>query len=63
MRVLTPSEAVTAVVMVLGPTANAMGADAVPDATAVPFTVTVEPDAATAGVIFIEVIALSTYVE
>ena len=51
--VVTPSWAVTMVVMVFGPTFKAIGAEAVPEATAVPFTVTVDVVTAVTGVIVI----------
>lgn len=51
---VTPSCAVTLVVITFGPIANAMLAEAVPDVTAVPFTVTVVVASATVGVTVID---------
>ena len=48
--VVTPSWAVTTVVMVFGPTFKAIGAEAVPEATVVPFTFTVDVGTAVTGV-------------
>ena len=49
-----PSCAVTTIVMVLAPTARFIGVEAEPEATAVPFTVTVAVASVTVGVIVIE---------
>ena len=51
--VVVPSWAVTTVVMVFAPTFNAIGADALPEATAIPLTVTVDVGTAVTGVIVI----------
>lgn len=48
------------VVMVLGPTTKAMLPDAVPEVTAIPFTVTVAVASAVVGVTFTDVVALLT---
>ena len=50
----------TTVVMVLLPTFSAMGAEAVPLATAVPFTLTVAPGVSTVGVMVVLPVALGT---
>jgi hypothetical protein len=52
--VVVPSCAVTTVVITLLPKANAIGALALPEATLVPFTVTVAVMSATVGVTVIE---------
>ena len=57
---VTPSVAVTMVVMVFGPTTKGILADAVPELTAVPFTVTVAVASLVVGVTVIEVMALLT---
>ena len=59
--VVEPSCAVTTVVMVFGPTTKGILADAVPEATAVPFTVTVAVSSLVVGVRVIEVMALLTF--
>ena len=55
-----PSCAVITVVMVFEPTANAIGADAVPHITAVPFTFTVAADTEVVGVRVMDVTELAT---
>ena len=55
--VVTPSWAVTMVEITLVPTFSAIGPEAVPDVTAVPFTVIVELDTAVVAVILIELTA------
>ena len=57
---VTPSWAVTMVVIVLVPTANVIAPEALPDATAVPFTVTVAVASATVGVTVTEAVPLVT---
>ena len=54
---VTPSCAVTTVVILFEPTANAIGPDAAPEATAVPLTFTVAVDTAVVGVMVIDVTA------
>ena len=49
---------VTTVVMVFCPTVNGMAADAVPDVTAVPFTVIVAAPSLAVGVTVMDVVAL-----
>jgi len=56
--VAEPPKAVTTVVMVFSPTANSIGPEAVPDVTAVPFTVTV---ALLAEVVGVTVILLTPF--
>ena len=51
---VTPSWAVTTVVMVFEPGANAIGPDAVPEATAVPFTFTVAVETTVVGVMVMD---------
>lgn len=51
--VVAPSWAVTTVVMAFNPAFNAIGADAVPDATVMPFTFTVDVGTAVNGVMVI----------
>ena len=46
--------------MVLGPATRAIEFDAVPEATGAPFTVTVEPEYAKAGVIFMLAVLFGT---
>ena len=60
--VVMPSWAVTTVVMVFAPTLNAIGAEAVPGATAVPFTVTVDVGTAVKGVMVIVAAPFTTFV-
>ena len=60
--VVTPSWAVTTVVMVLAPTFKAIGADAVPEVTAVPFTFTVDVGTAVTGVMVIVAAPFTTLV-
>ena len=55
-----PSCAVTKTVIVFDPTANVIAAEALPDATAVPFTVTVAVGSATVGVTVMDVVPLAT---
>ena len=55
-----PFWAVTTVLMVLGPTAKGMDSEAVPDATAVPFTFTVAFTSLVVGVNLIEETLLAT---
>ena len=57
---VTPSFAVTIVVIVLAPTFKLIFPEAVPLLTIVPFTVTLAPDTATVGVTVIELVALLT---
>ena len=58
--VVVPSWAVTMVVIVFGPTASAIESEALPEATVVPFTVTVAVASATVGVTVRLVTALAT---
>jgi len=58
--VFVPFCAVTTVVMVFEPTFNAMAPDAVPEFTAIPFTVTVEVATLVFGVTVIDVMVLAT---
>ena len=58
--VVTPSCAVTMVVMVFDPTANAIAPDAVPEATVVPSTVIVAVGSALVGVTVMEVTPVTT---
>ena len=58
--VVTPSCAVTFILMAFAPTANAIGADAVLLATAVPFTFTDAVASSKAGVTVTELVALGT---
>ena len=60
--VVVPSCDVTTVVMVLSPLAKAMLPDAVPEVTAVPFTVTVALGSSVVGVTVTDAIALLTVV-
>ena len=55
-----PPEAVTKTVMVLAPTDKGIAVEAAPEATAFPFTVTVDVEVATVGVTLIDVVALAT---
>ena len=57
---VTPSCAVTAVVMVLFPAARAIALEAVPEVVAIPLTVTVAVGSATVGVTVMEVTELAT---
>ena len=57
---LTPSCAVTTVVIVFTPTANAMLPEAVPEVTAEPFTFTAAVALAVTGVRVTDVVALLT---
>ena len=57
---VVPSCAVTTVVIVLGPTDNAIDPDALPLATVVPLTFTVALGSFTVGVTVIVVVALLT---
>ena len=61
--VVVPSEAVTMVVMVLLPTVSGMLPDGAPEATAVPFTVTVALASLTVGVRVMLLVALLTEAE
>ena len=56
----TPSSAVTAVVMILAPTFKGIAADAAPDITIVPFTVTVDVETTVVGITCMLLIALLT---
>jgi hypothetical protein len=58
--VVTPSCAVTIVVITFPPTLKAIGPDAVPDVTAVPLTVTVAAASLVVGVTVMLVVALLT---
>jgi len=57
---VTPSCAVTTVLMVLGPTASAMLPDAIPELTTVPFTVTEAVASLVVGVTVTDAVALLT---
>jgi hypothetical protein len=59
--VVVPSCAVTSIVMVLLPTASAIGALALPDVTDVPFTFTVAVESVTVGVTVIEFVTFVTF--
>ena len=56
-----PSCAVTNMVMVFAPTINGIAADAVPEVTAVPFTVTVAFGSVVVGVTVTDVMAFVTF--
>ena len=58
--VVTPSWAVTTVVMVVWPTAKAIAPDAVPEVTVAPFTFIVAVGSAAVGVTVTEAVALTT---
>ena len=61
VMVVVPSALVTTVVMVvLAPSAKAIGPDAVPDVTAVPFTAIVAFGSCAVGVTVTEAVALTT---
>ena len=60
--VVTPSWAVTMVVMVFTPTFSAIGEEAVPEVTAIPFTVTVDVGTAVTGVMVIVAAPFTTLV-
>ena len=57
---VTPSWAVTTVVMVLGPTVKGRFCEALPEITAIPFTVMVAPGSAAVGVTVIDVTPFTT---
>ena len=57
---MVPSSAVTSTVIGLAPTTSGIEALAVPDATGVPFTLTVEVASVIVGVIATPVVALAT---
>ena len=59
---VTPSAAVTTVLIALSPTDKLMGGDAVPEATGAPFTVMLAASSADTGVIVMDVTALDTLV-
>ena len=58
--VVTPSCAVTMVVIVFGPTINGIAPDAVPDVTAAPFTFIAAFGSALVGDIVMDVVVLPT---
>ena len=57
---VTPSGAVTTVLITFGPTTSGNAADAAPEATIFPFTFTVAPVLLVVGVTVIEAVALLT---
>ena len=59
--VVVPSEAVTTVVMVLGPTTKGRLADADPDVILVPFTFTVAAASLVVGVTVTDVMVVATF--
>ena len=61
VSVVTPSCAVTTVVMVLAPTFNGKAGDATPEATAFPLIVTVATELFVNASTFIEVVELDTF--